>query len=146
MLWRALGVVPLIRARGPDVDRSALGRAVAESIWVPTAVLPRYGVVWRARDEQHLVADIPIRDERVTLDITIDAEGQVRGAHLDRWHDPQGNGTFGWSPFGVEPTASRAFPCGITMPADGTGGWFHETLRWREGQFMRYSISELILV
>lgn len=72
MLWRALGVVPLIRAGGPDVDRSAIGRAVAESIWLPTAVLPRYGVRLRALDDVHLVANIPIRGEQLTLQLTID--------------------------------------------------------------------------
>ena len=146
MLWRVLGVVPLIRACGSDVARSAMGRAVAESIWLPTALLPRYGVDWRAEDDEHLVADIPILNQRVRLQITIDPKGQVRSDHLDRWHDPEGNGAFGWSPFGVEAAASRAFQCGITMPADGTGGWFHETPRWHEGQFMRYSISQLTLI
>lgn len=146
MLWRAFGVVPLIRTRGPDVDRSAMGRAVVESIWLPTAVLPRYGVRWRALDDERIVADIPIRDQRVTLQLTVDAEGHVRADHLDRWHDPDGTGTFGWFPFGVDAAASRAFPCGITMPAEGIGGWFHETPRWCEGQFMRYTISELSLV
>ena len=111
---------------GPDVARSAIGRATVEGIWLPTALLPRYGVDWRAADDDHVAADIPIAGERVSLHITIDGDGHVRAAHLDRWSDPDGTGTFGWHPFGVEVSASRLFPCGITMPAEGTGGWFHE--------------------
>lgn len=146
MLWKVLGVVPILRASGSDVARSATGRAVAEGVWLPTALLPRYGVGWRAEDDEHLVADIPINGEQVTLHVTIDSGGRVRSDHLDRWSDPDGTGTFGWVPFGVEPTTSRTFPCGITMPAEGSGGWFHGTDRWQQGEFMRYSISELVLV
>jgi hypothetical protein len=45
-----------------------MGRAVAESIWLPTSLLPRYGVDWTAEGDEHLVADIPIRDARVSLE------------------------------------------------------------------------------
>jgi hypothetical protein len=146
MRWKLLGLVPVVRASGRDVARSAMGRAVAEGIWLPTALLPRYGVVWHAQNDEHLVAEIPIGDERVTLQVNIDSDGHVRSDHLDRWHDPDGTGTFGWFPFGVGASASRTFPCGITMPADGSGGWFHGTDRWHEGEFMHYSISELTLI
>jgi hypothetical protein len=146
MVWKLLGVVPMIRAHGPDVARSAMGRAVTESIWLPTALLPRYGVLWRAESDELLVADIPIDGQRVMLQVTITGDGRVRADHVDRWHDPEGTGAFGWFPFGVEATSSTGFDCGITMPADGVGGWFHGTNRWHEGQFMRYSISELTLI
>ena len=100
----------------------------------------------RAEDDEHLIADIPICGERVTVHVTIDDGGRVRSDHLNRWGDPGGTGTFGWTPFGVEVTASRTFPCGITMPADGSGHWFHGTDRSKEGEFMRYSISEVVLI
>jgi hypothetical protein len=29
------------------------------------------------------------------------------------------------------------------MPAEGTGGWFHGTDRWSDGEFFRYTILEL---
>lgn len=146
MRWRLLGLVPIIRTSGPDVARSAMGRAAVEGIWLPTALLPRYGVGWHAEDDEHLVADIPVGGQRVALHIAVDSDGHVRSDHLDRWNDPDGTGRFGWFPFGVDAGASRVFPCGITIPAEGTGGWFHGTDRWREGRFMRYSISELVLV
>lgn len=146
MAWRLLGLIPVIRARGPDVARSATGRAVAEGIWLPTALLPRYGVDWRASDDVHLTADIPIGGERITLYVTIGDDGLVRSDHLDRWNDPDGTGSFGWYPFGIEVGASSTFLCGITMPAVGAGGWFHATDRWHEGEFFRYTISELTLV
>lgn len=113
---------------------------------MPTALLPRYGVGWRAEDEEHLVAEIPFGDEHPTVQITIDGDGLVRSVHLDRWGDPDGTGRFGWYPFGIEVGASRRFPCGVTMPAEGAGGWYHGTDRWNDGEFFRYSIFELALL
>jgi hypothetical protein len=120
--------------------------AYSERRWLPTALLPRYGVEWRAEDEDHLAADVPIAGEHVTLQITVVGDGLVRSAHMDRWGDPDGTGTFGWFPFGIEVGASRPFACGITMPAEGVGGWFHGMDRWHDGEFFRYTIDEVTLV
>ena len=143
MAWKLAGVLPVIRAGGPDFARSATGRAAAEGVWLPTALLPRYGVRWHADDDRHIVAAIPIGGEQLNLRITVDTDGLVRSAHLDRWGDPDGTGQAGWHPFGIEVVRSRTFACGITMPADGSGGWFHTTDRWRNGEFFRYSIHDL---
>jgi hypothetical protein len=36
MNWKILGVLPLLRAAGADVTRSAAGRVAAEAIWLPS--------------------------------------------------------------------------------------------------------------
>ena len=41
MRWKILGLIPVVQAEGPDVSHSAAARAGAESVWVPTALLPR---------------------------------------------------------------------------------------------------------
>lgn len=43
MQWKVLGVVPVVNAYGPGVSRSTAGRVGAEAVWVPTALLPRFG-------------------------------------------------------------------------------------------------------
>jgi hypothetical protein len=145
MVWKLLGLIPVIRTSGPDVARSAAGRAAAEAVWVPTALLPRYGVEWRADSDEHLVADLPVCGQRVTVHIDIDPDAHVRSVHLDRWTDPDGTGDFGWHPFGFDATGTRTFGCGLSIPAQGVGGWFHDTDRWDEGQFMHYSVRDLSL-
>ena len=146
MTWKLFGIVPVIRADGPDIARSAVGRAVAEGIWVPTALLPRYGARWMAEDFRSIVADIPIGHEHARLQIMLHDDGRARSVHLDRWSDPDNTGQFDWYPFGIDAGASRTFPCGITLPAEGTGGWFHGTDRWTDGEFFRYTISAITLV
>jgi hypothetical protein len=46
MRWKILGLIPVVQAEGPNVSRSSAARAGAEAVWVPTALLPRYGVNW----------------------------------------------------------------------------------------------------
>jgi hypothetical protein len=51
------------------------------------------GVTARAPDVEvgrtpRVVGNMPIGDEQLTLQITIDEKGLVRSDHLDRWGDP----------------------------------------------------------
>src|SRR5260370_42220769 len=56
MDWRLLGLVPLVHARGEDISRSAAARGAAESVWVPTTLLPRFGVAWSASAVNQVVS------------------------------------------------------------------------------------------
>jgi hypothetical protein len=50
MAWKLAGLVTVAAGEGPDVARSAAGRAGAEGIWLPTALLPRFGGQIRGGD------------------------------------------------------------------------------------------------
>jgi hypothetical protein len=145
MRWKLLGVLPLLRVDGPHVSRSAAGRAAAEAIWVPTALLPRFGVHWTATDERHLTARSRIDTLQVELHFELDAGGLVRSLVFDRWGDPEGTGHWGLHPFGGEITAWATFD-GLTIPSAGRFGWYFGTDRWEEGEFFRYRITELRLL
>lgn len=55
-LGRTLQSVGATPGPDPDGSQSAAGRAGGEGIWVPTALLPRFGVTWSADDETHITA------------------------------------------------------------------------------------------
>jgi hypothetical protein len=145
MDWRLLGLVTVVQASGPDFARSAAGRAGVEGMWVPTALLPRFGVRWSAPDGDRVAAAFAVGETPVEVRYRLDAAGRVRSFVLDRWGDADGTGTFGWYPFGGEVTGYRSFD-GVTIPAAGRAGWFFGTDRWPEGEFMRYRITDLHLV
>lgn len=44
MDWRLAGLVKVLHAEGADVSRSTAERAGAEAFWLPTSLLPRFGV------------------------------------------------------------------------------------------------------
>jgi hypothetical protein len=126
------------------VARSAAGRAGAEAIWLPTALLPRFGVRWAApapaRDR--VTAAFAVGETPLELELGLDTAGRVVSLAFDRWGDPGGDGRFGWHRFGGELTAHASFG-GLTIPSAGRLGWFYGTDRWDEGEFFRYRITDL---
>jgi len=145
MTWRLAGLVPVVRAEGPDVGRSSAGRAAAEGIWIPSALLPRHGVGWEAPAEHHLVATWTLGAVPVELHLHLDpATGLTRTAVFDRWGDPERSGTWGGHPFGVEVVAHhRIGP--YTVAAEGRAGWYPGDPRWATpaGEFFRYRMTTL---
>ncbi|HSO54522.1 MAG TPA: DUF6544 family protein [Actinomycetes bacterium] len=145
MRWRLLGLLPVMRADGPDLSRSAAGRVAGEAMWMPTALLPRFGVDWSAVDDHHLTAGWRIDSHEVALELVIDDQGRLRESVFQRWGDPDRTGTFGLHPCGGEVTAYATFG-GMSVPGAGRAGWFYGTDRWAEGEFFRYQLTSTELV
>jgi hypothetical protein len=145
MRWRLLGLLPVMRADGPDLSRSAAGRVAGEAIWVPTALLPRFGIDWSAADDHHLTARWRVDSHEVALELVIDDQGRLPESVFQRWGDPDRTGTFGLHPCGGEVTAYATFG-GVSVPAAGRAGWFYGTDRRAEGEFFRYQLTSMELV
>jgi NAD(P)-dependent dehydrogenase (short-subunit alcohol dehydrogenase family) len=48
MRWKLLGIIPIMTASGTETTRSAAGRVMAESVWLPSS-LCRDDVAWTSR-------------------------------------------------------------------------------------------------
>jgi hypothetical protein len=142
MEWKLAGLVTVARAQGPDVARSAAGRAGAEAIWLPTALLPRFAVRWSAGSADQVTAGFRVGDTPVELRLRLDAAGRITSLAFARWGDPDNRGAFAWHRFGGELTGYRSFQ-GLTIPSEGRLGWFHGEDRWAAGEFFRYRITDL---
>lgn len=125
MDWRLAGMRTLAHAQRPDASRSSAGRGGAEAIWLPTALLPRFGVSWSVEDDAHISAHFRLGDTALDLHCGLTPDGH-----------------WGWHPFGGEFTAHRSFG-GLTVPSAGRVGWHYGTDRWPEGEFFRYRLTEL---
>ncbi|MBK9178603.1 MAG: hypothetical protein IPM45_03325 [Acidimicrobiales bacterium] len=144
MHWAVAGLVPVVRAGGPDVARSARGRAAGEALLVPTALHPAWGVTWRADGADHAVASVPMGPDTVDVHLELDATGRVRRSWFDRWGNP-GGGAHRVEVCGMEVLAERTFG-GVTVPSAGRIGWFFGTDRWAEGEFFRMSLDQVCLL
>lgn len=144
MDWRLLGVVPVVRARGPDIARSSAARVGGESIWLPTSLLPRQGVRWEAAADDTLLASFSVDDVAIALTHHLDTDGRLQSIALDRWGDPDRTGTWAWHRFGGHVGEHRTFD-GITIPTVGRIGWHVGTDRWLDGEFFRHTITDLAL-
>ena len=142
--WRIGGLVRVMHAEGADVSRSAAARAAAEAAWLPTTLLPRFGVEWAAPDDTHIEARYAIDDQPMHVRYELTDDGQVRSVVFDRWGDPDGTGRWGLWPFGGEFTSHATFD-GVTIPEAGRLGWHFGTDRWDVGEFFRYRITGLSL-
>ena len=145
MDWKLFGLVRVVHADGPEVSRSTAGRVGAEAVWVPSALLPRFGVAWTAFDDRHIA--FSYRLDGIDLDVRcmLDDDGRVRTIVLERWGDPDSTGKSGRYPFGFEATGYATFD-GVTIPSAGRAGWFIGTDRWRDGEFFRYEIADYELI
>jgi hypothetical protein len=134
-LW---GLLPVARAQGPDISRSALGRLAIEAIWVPSCLLPQRGARWEAVDDQSAKVIRVLDGEEFAATLSIDAEGRLLRAVVPRWGDAGEKGRFEFFPFGSQPHTERAF-AGYTIPAGLGVGWWPGEDRYFE--FFRATIE-----
>lgn len=139
MRWLLAGRIPLMRASGPDVDRSAAGRlAIEATIWLPTAF---EALEWRAgSDPDTAVASRRIAGEEVTVDLHLDGDGRPRTVTMRRWANPNRE-PWSYYPFGglLEEETTVG---GITIPIAVRVGYWPGTERWGEGEFFRARIID----
>lgn len=92
----------LIHAEGLEVTRAAPARGAAETVWIPTASLPRFGVEWKARPDSHIEGSWSVDGYPFINRHTLDTNGIITSVVFDRWGDPDQTDTFGVHPFGGE--------------------------------------------
>jgi hypothetical protein len=127
--FRLWDLVPVARASGPDVSRSARGRLAGEAIWSPAALLRRRGVRWEAVDERTARATPIVDGEPIPLTLTVEPDGRLRSVTLRRWGDRTDDGRHALIPFGMDVLGEREFG-GYTIPARVAGGWWYGTERF----------------
>lgn len=123
-----LGRIPFMSAESADTARAAAGRAAAESIWVPHAMLGA-DVVWRAEHDRHIVARVDVPPEQIDLHLFIDDDGRPTRVELQRWGNV-GQKEFGYIPFGGDIIAERTFGP-LTLPSQVSVGWWFGTERYQ---------------
>lgn len=129
------GLLPMVNASNPDIAKSAAGRLLGESCWLPTAFLPQHGAVWEEMDSLHARVTLTVDDLTTTLTLTIDEEGRLKEVVLPRWKDDIKE----FVPFGVVIEEEQGFG-GYTIPSRLRGGWRYETEQY--GEFFRFTIEQ----
>jgi hypothetical protein len=132
--------VPVARASGRDVTRSALGRFHAElTAWLPGCLLPGTGTHWHLDDHGDPSALVPHDGGYARICLRVADDGRLRGVSLLRWGRDAGR--HGWIPFGMVATQERTFG-DFTVASAGRVGWWYGTPRWRSGEFLRFTVDD----
>lgn len=137
--FRLWGLVPIVRAGGPDISRSARGRLAIESIWQPASLLPQRGVTWTSIDDRTARATVTIDDEAIPLVLTVGPGGSLQTVTMERWGDQNTDGHYAYISFGADVFSERTFG-GYTVPSRLGVSWWFGTARAFE--FFRAEISQ----
>lgn len=140
MEFRLHGLIPVVRAAGPDVRRSAQGRLAAETVaWLPQALAPQLGARWTPVNDERAIVTLDAAGAEIDVEVVVDGDGRIRRAGLDRWNgsaDPPRLQPFGASIGSIYPTSN-----GVGLAGSGTAGWDFGTADETDGIFFRYRIT-----
>jgi hypothetical protein len=121
--WRLFGIVPVARASGPDVSRSAQGRLAGELFLLPSALLPQRGVRWEALGDDTVRASFTVEGRAYQLTLGLQPGGAPGSVEVNRWGNVETEGgAFREIAFGGALAEPRTFG-GYTIPTRIAAGW-----------------------
>lgn len=136
MSWHLFSIIPVMKADGPDISRSAEGRAKMEAIFSPHLLIhPK--VKWEVISENEITATWKISTEDKPVHLKIGKDGSLQEVFLQRWGNPGGVKTFDYHTFGGK-IENEAFHNGLVIPQKGHAGWWYGEKRYDDGEFFRF--------
>lgn len=103
-----------------EIAAAALQRFLAEAVWLPTALLPRDGLVWSAIDDDNARVTLTDGATTASLDVRFSANGEIESVSTMRYRDV--NGTPVLTPwFGTHTDYIRLD--GMMIPTKGEVSW-----------------------
>jgi hypothetical protein len=116
------GLIPIVRASGPDHQRSAFGRVVAEAaFWSPASLLPSEHVRWQPLDDNSAQAIVRYGGFEQAVEIHVDGSGAPTRVRIQRWSNVNADREYREQPFGGELSEFRRF-AGYRLPTRVEGG------------------------
>jgi hypothetical protein len=138
---RLAGVIPLRdHPRDGEARVAAACRAALGAVVLPTALLPRRGVRWRADDDVRIRASLAVHGVPVTLRLRIDADGRPLAATIDHGQASHGRCRYACRPFRAIFTAEALFD-GLTVPVHGRIGWLGGDPSLRSWDVLRFHVT-----
>jgi len=132
MLIKALSLVPVADATGPETDQGTLLRFLSEIVWFPSAALESY-ITWENVGETTARATMTYGGVTASGIFQYTPEGDMLTFEADRYYDRKGTSTLerwhigakGWKEFG-----------GVRVPAVCEVTW-----KLEEGDFMWFKMA-----
>ncbi|MFP4471545.1 MAG: DUF6920 family protein [Bacteroidales bacterium] len=139
MQWSIFNLIPVMKSAGPDVTRSAEGRAILEGSFSPHALI-HPSVKWEVIGDNEITATWKIRSEKNPVHFVIDDKGALRQIYMQRWGNPGDTKEFDYHTFGVNVEAERKYR-GVVIPAKGNAGWWFNSEKYDDGEFFRFEVK-----
>ncbi|WP_334860555.1 DUF6920 family protein [Nostoc sp.] len=140
--WKILGLFPVMQASGEDITRSTVGRVQVESMLLPS-VLCNPDISWIELNGSQVQANFTALGEPAKLTLTVNDQGMLEQAKIDRWGNLEGE-AFHYIDFGGMVEDSGTFD-GYTIPTRLRVGWYFGSDRFEsEGEFFHCAIDKAI--
>jgi hypothetical protein len=120
-LAKMAGIITLANQRDtPEIASASLLRYLAETPWLPTALLPCAGVAWDALDDTSARATLVDAGITVSMDVRFGTEGQITSVSARRYRDE--GGRFVLIPWKAE-FRDWVRVDGMLVPVEAEAGW-----------------------
>lgn len=136
------GAIPVSHVGGVDVTRSSRHRLAAESVWIPSALLPGPDVTWEPVDDSHARVSINVDGEKIPITLTIDEAGRLKEVTMHRYGDVKVD-TWQLIPYGFSVEEEKTFS-GFTIPSRLRGGWWYGTDRYEPEGASSFQIRDAV--
>ena len=134
MLIKFLSVIPVINARGPEIDQGALLRYLAEIVWFPTAALASY-ITWKEVDSSTAEATISYGEVTASAQFKFTQEGDFESLDARRYYDRRTGATLEHWHIQSDGSGYKTFE-GFRIPAKSEVTW-----KLKEGDFTWFQVE-----
>jgi hypothetical protein len=136
---RGWGLLPLGGERSADTTTSSRGRLAAESLWVPSMLLPQDGVVWTPVDDDRARVELTIDGTTESMVLRVAEDGRLVEATMQRWGRVRAQ-RHERIPYGFRVGAERAFG-GYVIASELEGGWWYGTDSFQPASASRFTVT-----
>lgn len=123
MSIKLLSFIPVVDAKGPEMDESTMLRYLAEMPWFPTAALSSY-IKWEPIDAKSAKAIMSYKGVTASTLFTFNEQGDIVNSIAKRYKET--NGKFVKEDWGGENKGYREFN-GIRIPSKSDIIWYNKT-------------------
>lgn len=93
-IWTSMLLWAVKKHQGDETSRSLREKFALHLIWLPSALLPQFGTIWRTIDENSAQAKLLVDQEPIDINLTIGTDGALRSARVTRWTSPEESFTY----------------------------------------------------
>jgi len=138
MLIKLLSLIPVVDAKGKEIDQGTMVRYLSEIVWFPSAVLNNY-VQWEQVDSTTAKATMTYGGITASGFYKFDENGDVVSFEAKRYYDRKGGATLEDWFIQIEPNGFKGYE-GVRIPTKAAVTW-----KLKEGDFtwLNLEISEI---
>jgi hypothetical protein len=134
MLIKLLSLIPIVNAKGEEIDQGTMLRFLGEMVWFPSAALNDY-LTWEQVSAEKVKVTMKYKDKEVTGFFNFDKKGALLSFEAKRYFSRKEGATLEDWLVTIEQNSYKEFK-GINVPTKSSVTW-----KLKEGAFTWYKLE-----